>query len=1125
MVLSVVAMGMAFTGSAAAEEVTVGNSAALSDAINNAGDGDTIIVEDGTYEYTGDELSIDTANVTLAAESSATPTIRLDQSETTSDGSPTISVEAEGVSVDGLRIERNASGSGIAQGVRVSASDTRLSDLDIVKGGGGNNDQGVTVLDAYAGESSPSDTSNVTLENVDASGFHTGIGVSTQTDEATLEDVTISGGTVSDNEFGIGFAVVGSVSDSPKAVSVDNVQIENNTVGVRVFGDGEKQGFIGTIDASGITLEGNHFTGNTDVHVFDNSTSSNLNIQSTFENNDNTFNRSVVRVTDGEYAPRIWTSPSAAISSASKNATVKVGSGSYKESVTIGVEGLTLESTAGADSTTISADATEGVMITESNVTVRGFTVTTNLDDTDTHGQYGIRLEPNGGVEDILIEDNVVQDISDTYRPAGISLDLKNTEDKTAKNVTVRDNIVRNITSVESESDESVAKGINPNERFQNLTVENNTIRNIGGENSAGALGIDFSSDTGANPNAGPKNFTIKHNDIDGIAVGDGSPEATYKDALGLYLHEYGDLGEEHTVTQNNFTNVSIRYNTNNVDDPDTLNATHNWWGAQYPDFDTVVDNLDTVNVTPWYTDAERTQQADGIKNVDQGTEHPTINHAIASANEGQTIVVPGRTYNESVAIDTAGITLKAEDPNNQPTIRYADSSNDDGTAALYINKNDVSVENITVHRIAAEDRKQDADHAQGIRIQGSNVDVENPTVIGSDLNHADRDYHRFDGILVYDGGTETKNVDIGGAHVEGFHAGVVTTVWGDGDGGFDSVSNITVHNSEISNNTDGVVVKTHSDTVVPENVQILESSIHNNSEFGVYVVGQENIIKENYQGYNITNANASEVDVTYNNIKDNGIEAASATDTSLDAWLNWWGSADGPQSSGQFDEAVNDTYYDPFLTAPHEQVNKTDSDDNIATRQFASDLTLESGVSTIAFPAPSERTLAETVNLSNVETIYAYDNSQHTWLSTADGTLDAESTTPNALSAYILVVKDGKTASAVMEFDNDFDGTTKPDPTEVTTGWNLVSPTRAGDTTDAAFDTTDATVENSLDYQFADQTRSQPFGASERYDYSPYRGYWTLIDEEGEDSDVHPATYDGLTLDEYLKAVNLDED
>lgn len=265
------------------------------------------------------------------------------------------------------------------------------------------------------------------------------------------------------------------------------------------------------------------------------------------------------------------------IDDAASGETVCVEAGTYIESVTIDAP-LTLTSVDGAALTTISTNDKVGVMIESSDVTVRGFSVTVNnMNGSDTYGEYGIRLEPSDAVQNILIEKNIVENIEDNFRPSGISLDMKNTADETATNVTVRHNIVRNITS-EASPDEAVAKAINPNERFDNLVIENNTIQNIGGSDSAGAIGIDFSSDTGVSPHAGPENFTIARNDIDGITIGDEAPTEAWKDDLALYFHKYGNLGN-HSVTENNFRGVSVHYNTEGVSNPDTLDATNNWWG------------------------------------------------------------------------------------------------------------------------------------------------------------------------------------------------------------------------------------------------------------------------------------------------------------------------------------------------------------------------------------------------------------------------------------------------------------------------------------------------------------------------------------------------------------------
>jgi hypothetical protein len=540
---------------------------------------------------------------------------------------------------------------------------------------------------------------------------------------------------------------------------------------------------------------------------------------------------------------------------------IKVEPGTYEESVNIDTADITLESTEGAEATKISANANEGVMINESNVTVRGFTVTTTPDNTKKHGQYGIRLEPSGAVEDILIEENIVENISDMYRPSGISLDMKYTSDKTATNITVRDNIVRNITGVQSDDYSAVAKAINPNERFVDLVIDNNTIRKIGNNHSVGASAIDMSSDTGVTPNVGPKDFKITDNDIDGITTGENAPNTVWKDKIALYLHDYGNLGD-HTVTDNQFRDGRVIYNTESVNDPDTLEATGNYWGQPSGPEESRISG--EIEWHPYYTDSDM----ETLK----VNESSSIQEALDTANPNDTIQVSQGTYVENLAI---GKSVSIEGAGKEKTtVTFTGEGTSDGTATVSIESSDVTLSQMTVERNQNADRNVNGGHVQGISVEGSNTVIEKVNV------RTDREegYERFDGIVVFDGsGNNVSNVQVSQVDVSGFYTGFVATQANE-----NSVSDVRLTESAISGNTYGVTVKSHSEPV-PSNIRLSENKIRSNTETGLVYA------PDNYQGYNLHGDFGSE---------------------EMDATHNFWGQPTGPEETQISGEVDRRPYY-----------------------------------------------------------------------------------------------------------------------------------------------------------------------------------------------------------------------
>ncbi len=278
-----------------------------------------------------------------------------------------------------------------------------------------------------------------------------------------------------------------------------------------------------------------------------------------------------------------------------------------------------------------------------------------------------------------------------------------------------------------------------------------------------------------------------------------------------------------------------------------------------------------------------------------------------------------------------------------------------------------------------------------------------------------------------------------------------------------------------------------------------------------------------NIGGYEDLNGDGQNV-VSGNNIEDGVVSRVFYTQPGfdaddadiLDATENWWGDEDGPNNA-ETTGAVGEVATQPFLTAPTEELENTDDG---TPRRFGTELRLQGGVNTIAFPAPSERTLDESLNTTNVEHVLKYDNTAPDGDNPWDGT---SGETPGALNVYVVIVEEGETASLVMEFNNSFDEkNVQLGSTGVSGGWNLVSPTEAADSSSSAFATRNANIQLASENPFQDPQR-QPFEA-DTYEYSPYRGYWVFIDEEDGDSRVASANYDGLTLQEYLENVNLDE-
>jgi hypothetical protein len=200
-----------------------------------------------------------------------------------------------------------------------------------------------------------------------------------------------------------------------------------------------------TVDASDTTITG----GSADSVTISNGTSgvSISNTQTTNGITDNSGNAAVSDISPADGTAVIaengssFDSIQAAVDAAGSDQTVRVGAGTFNESVTIDTDndGLTLEGADGADATTIvgagaigGPDAT--IQVDDGsgpvrNVTMEGFTVE------NPNGKFGIFAGTgttnanNDGIGGLVIRDNVVQDVSTqssgsalTGGPAGIGI-------------------------------------------------------------------------------------------------------------------------------------------------------------------------------------------------------------------------------------------------------------------------------------------------------------------------------------------------------------------------------------------------------------------------------------------------------------------------------------------------------------------------------------------------------------------------------------------------------------------------------------------------------------------------------------------------------------------------------
>ncbi|MDV7351044.1 hypothetical protein R3751_14800 [Halorubrum distributum] len=168
----------------------------IQSAVNSASTGNTIFVEPGEYS---ESVTIGVDGLTLKAADGASPTVNA----SSGGGEPTIAVDADGVTIADLNVERSGSGDLVAQAVRVAGSNVTLTDNTY--SATTSNDAAVAVLTDSSGAAGNPDVTGETFNNIE-----------------------ISGGEISDSPTGLLVADNGEATFADGAVSVADVSFANN---------------------------------------------------------------------------------------------------------------------------------------------------------------------------------------------------------------------------------------------------------------------------------------------------------------------------------------------------------------------------------------------------------------------------------------------------------------------------------------------------------------------------------------------------------------------------------------------------------------------------------------------------------------------------------------------------------------------------------------------------------------------------------------------------------------------------------------------------------------------------------------------------------------------------------
>jgi len=266
--------------------------------------------------------------------------------------------------------------------------------------------------------------------------------------------------------------------------------------------------------------------------------------------------------------------------------TVIVAKGTYPGDIRIG-KALTVRSTAGAEKTIIDGTGSYIVIISHSDVTFRGFTVT-NPEYAGGADASGILVEYVSGepISNVQILDNIVTRVrSETGTPSTYGATGINIGNAPLSNVVISGNTITNIKNPEGGASDHTC-GINVWDGTDGVVIRNNTISDI----KYNGIILECAS-----------NVRIEENVITGCKTG-------------IRVEPYeGATVSNVTVNLNNILG-NVTYGVYNGG-TGTLNATRNWWGAATGPYHATLNPVanmgnavsDNVVFSPWLYKTQET--------------------------------------------------------------------------------------------------------------------------------------------------------------------------------------------------------------------------------------------------------------------------------------------------------------------------------------------------------------------------------------------------------------------------------------------------------------------------------------------------------------------------------------
>ncbi|WP_272041735.1 DUF1102 domain-containing protein [Halorubrum ezzemoulense] len=438
----------------------VGEFDSIQGAIDDV-DGTTILVEPGRYE---ESVTIDVDGLTLEGAGADSTTI-------VGQGSDTLATESDGtvdgVTVRGFTVEAAAGSSAVDVSTASENTDLTFSE-NTFRG-----DSGAAATVFIGGDSENVEVDNNTFTaaqgTVDKHLFLGGEATYGSADASATSEADAY--TVTNNEFD-SFSTTAVESEGQHAAIRQNTftgAAGETQTAIAVPGPASSSA---NINGGNYAITGNSFGAEIDTDVLVGPT---VNGEVTSENGVINGQAAV----DGQ--PETFDTVQAAVNAASQGATVIVGPGTFDESVTVDVKGLTLEAAEGA-SPTIDAESdpfeffgfTHAVAITNDNVEIDGFTVE-GTDFSVAMSDAGLS-GPVNNPEGAELRNNVLE--GGVYHDGSTQFEI------------IEDNSINGRLSLGGSSAEVIDNDITVDDPFtvisvnSDVVIENNTLNNKDPSNS-----------------------------------------------------------------------------------------------------------------------------------------------------------------------------------------------------------------------------------------------------------------------------------------------------------------------------------------------------------------------------------------------------------------------------------------------------------------------------------------------------------------------------------------------------------------------------------------------------------------------------------------------------------------